>query len=38
VPTCVSDETPARYLPVSTGEWTEARRLGRSASYGRVSA
>ncbi len=38
VPTCVSPAEPARYLPVTAGEWTEARRLGRSANYGRVSA
>ncbi len=38
IPTCVSAANPARYRPVTAGEWTEARRLGRSASYGRIPA
>ena len=38
IPTCVSAADPARYRPVTAGEWTEARRLGRPASYGRISA
>jgi isopenicillin N synthase-like dioxygenase len=36
IPTCVSDETPARYLPVLAGDWTEARRDGRSANFARI--
>lgn len=38
IPTCVSTSDPAKYQSVVAGEWTEARRLGRPASYGRVSA
>jgi isopenicillin N synthase-like dioxygenase len=38
IPTCVSDAVPARYAPVTAGEWAEARRLGRPAQFGRLSA
>ena len=37
IPTCVTADRPAKYLPVLAGEWTEARRQGRSANYGRVA-
>jgi isopenicillin N synthase-like dioxygenase len=36
IPTCVSDDTPAKYLPVSAGDWAEARREGRSANFARI--
>jgi isopenicillin N synthase-like dioxygenase len=36
VPTCVSEETPAKFIPVLAGEWTEARRDDRSANFGRI--
>jgi isopenicillin N synthase-like dioxygenase len=36
VPTCVTEETPAKFIPVLAGEWTEARRQDRSANFGRI--
>jgi isopenicillin N synthase-like dioxygenase len=38
IPTCVSADRPARYTPVTAGEWAAARRKGLPASYGRISA
>jgi isopenicillin N synthase-like dioxygenase len=37
IPTCVTASNPARYVPVLAGEWTAARREGRSANFGRVA-
>jgi isopenicillin N synthase-like dioxygenase len=36
IPTCVTPEAPAKFVPVLAGEWTEARREGRSANFGRI--
>jgi isopenicillin N synthase-like dioxygenase len=37
IPTCVSEDRPARFAPVLAGEWTEARREGRSANFARIA-
>jgi isopenicillin N synthase-like dioxygenase len=36
IPSCVTDEQPARYAPVLAGDWAEARRQGRSANFARL--
>jgi isopenicillin N synthase-like dioxygenase len=36
IPTCVTEDRPAKYLPIEAGEWTAARRAGRSANHARV--
>jgi isopenicillin N synthase-like dioxygenase len=37
IASCVTDERPARYVPILAGEWTAARRSGASANVGRIS-
>jgi isopenicillin N synthase-like dioxygenase len=36
IPTCVTEDRPAKYLPVMAGEWTAQRRAGSSANTARV--
>jgi isopenicillin N synthase-like dioxygenase len=37
IPSCVTADRPAKYLPIEAGEWTAARRAGRSANFARIS-
>jgi isopenicillin N synthase-like dioxygenase len=36
IPTCVTEEWPARFVPVVAGEWTKSRREYGSANVGRI--
>jgi isopenicillin N synthase-like dioxygenase len=38
IPTCVSEDRPVRYRPVTAGEWAAERRNGRPANFGRLTA